>query len=65
VSYLLTHFWPGGAEEQYHASLAAATEPAGGSLPESFHAACVTDGGVLIVATYESQEEAERFVRRR
>lgn len=63
MSYLLTHFWPGGTEEQYQATLAAATEAAGGSIPESFHAACVTDGGVLIVATYESQEVAERFVQ--
>ena len=35
----------------------------GRSLPETFHAACVTDGGVLIVATYESQEVADRFIQ--
>jgi hypothetical protein len=29
MSYLLTHFWPGGTEEQYQATLAAATEAAG------------------------------------
>jgi hypothetical protein len=63
VSYLLSHFWPGGTEEQYQATLAAATEAAGGTIPETFHAACVTDGGVLIVATYESQEVAERFIQ--
>jgi hypothetical protein len=53
MSYLLTRFWPGGTEEQYQATLAAATEAAWGSIPETFHAACVTDGGVLVVATYE------------
>jgi hypothetical protein len=63
VSYLLTHFWPGGTEAQYRATLAAATTAAGGTIPETFHAACVTDGGVLIAATYESQEVAERFVQ--
>jgi hypothetical protein len=63
MSYLLTHFWPGGSEEQYQATLAAATEAAGGSIPETFHAACVTEGGVLIVATYESQEVAEHFIQ--
>jgi hypothetical protein len=63
MSYLLTHFWPGGTEEQYQVTLAAATEAAGGSIPESFHAACVTDGGVVVVATYESQEVAEHFIQ--
>ena len=63
MSYLLSHFWPGGTEDQYQTTLAAATEAAGGSIPESFHAACLTDGGVLIVATYESQEVAERFIQ--
>lgn len=63
MSYLLSHFWPGGTQEQYQATVAAATNAAGGSLPETFHAACVTDGGVLIVATYESEEVAERFIQ--
>ena len=63
MSYLLSHFWPGGTEEQYQATLAAATKAAGGTIPETFHAACVADGGVLIVATYESQEVAERFIQ--
>jgi len=63
MSYLLSHFWPGGTQGQYQATLAAATKAAGGSLPETFHAACVTDGGVLIVATYESEEVADRFIQ--
>jgi hypothetical protein len=52
MAYLLTHFWPGGTEEQYHTTLAAVTEAAGGKIPENFHAAGPTDGGILIVATY-------------
>ena len=63
MSYLLSHFWPGGTEAQYQATAAAATAAAGGSLPETFHAACVTDGGVLIVATYESEEVAHHFIQ--
>jgi hypothetical protein len=63
MSYLLTHFWAGGTEEEYQATLAAATAAAGGSIPETFHAACVADGGVLIVATYESKEVADNFVQ--
>jgi hypothetical protein len=63
MSYLLTHFWPGGTEEQYQTTLAAVTEAAGGSIPEEFHAACVAEGGILIVATYESQAVCERFIQ--
>jgi hypothetical protein len=63
MAYLLTHFWPGGTEEQYRATLAAATAAAGGKVPEMFHAAAPTDGGILIVATYESQDVCERFVQ--
>jgi hypothetical protein len=62
MAYLLTHFWPGGTEVEYRATLAAATAAAGGSLPETFHAAAPTDGGILIVGAYESQEVCERFV---
>jgi hypothetical protein len=62
MAYLLTHFWPGGTEEQYHTTLAAVTEAAGGKIPENFHAAGPTDGGILIVATYDSKEVCERFV---
>ena len=33
MSYLLTHFWPGGPQARYQATLAAATEAAGRSVP--------------------------------
>jgi hypothetical protein len=63
MAYLLTHFWPAGTEAEYRATVAAATEAAGGTLPESFHAAGPTDGGYLIAAVYESKEVSDRFVR--
>jgi selenophosphate synthase len=63
MAYLLTHFWPGGTEEQYRATVAAATNAAGGQLPEKFHAAGPADGGILIAAVYESKEACERFVQ--
>jgi hypothetical protein len=62
MAYLLTHFWPGGTEAEYRATVAAATDAAGGTLPESFHAAGPTDGGFLITAVYESKEACDRFV---
>jgi hypothetical protein len=63
MAYLLTHFWPGGTEAEYRATVAAATDAAGGTLPESFHAAGPTDGGFLIAAVYASKEGCERFVQ--
>lgn len=63
MAYLLTHFWPGGTEEEYRTTLAAVTEASGGEIPETFHAAAATDDGILIVATYDSQEVCERFVQ--
>jgi hypothetical protein len=62
MSYLLTHFWPGGTEEQYRAPVAAAAKAAGGSQPETFHAAGPTEGGFLIAATYESKAVCDDFI---
>ncbi len=63
MAYLLTHFWPGGTEEQYHATLAAAAKAAGGAPPETVHAAGPTEGGFLIAAVYESKEACDGFVQ--
>jgi hypothetical protein len=62
MAYLLTHFWPGGTEEQYRTTLDAVTEAAGGERPELFHAGGPAEGGILIAAVYESKEVCERFV---
>ncbi len=63
MAYLLTHFWPGGTEEQYRTTLAAVTEAAGGERPELIHAAGPTEGGFLIAAVYDSKETCENFVQ--
>ena len=62
MAYMLTHFWPGGTEEQYRATLAAVTAAAGGTRPETFHAAGPADGGFLIAALYESKETCDSFI---
>jgi hypothetical protein len=62
MAYLLTHFWPGGTEEQYRATVAAVKEAAGGELPEKIHAGGPTDGGVVIIAVHDSKEDADRFL---
>jgi selenophosphate synthase len=62
MAYCLTHFWPGGTEEQYKVTLDAVTEAADGKRPELFHAGGPTEGGILISAVYESKEACDRFV---
>lgn len=62
MPYLMTHFWPGGTEEQYRANIAA-VHPAEG-LPEgqTFHAAGPTEGGFLISAVWDTKEHSDRFI---
>ena len=62
MAYLLTHFWPGGTEEQYRKMLPV-VHP-GGGLPagQTYHAAGPTDGGFLIAAVWESKDQSDRFV---
>ena len=62
MAYLLTHFWPGGTEEQYRASIAVVHPP--GGLPEGqvYHVAGPTEGGYLIAVVWESKADSDRFI---
>lgn len=62
MAYAITHFWPGGTDEQYRATIAA-VHPADG-LPEgqTYHAAGPTDGGYLVIAVWTEKADFERFV---
>ncbi len=62
MAYLMTHFWPGGTEEQYR-SMQAAVHPAEGlPIGQISHVAGPTEGGYLIAAVWDSEESADRFV---
>ncbi len=63
VAFLITHFWPGGTDAQYQATVKV-VHPANG-LPngQSYHAAGPTEGGYLIAAVWDSKEAFERFVQ--
>ena len=63
VAYLITHFWPGGTEEQYRATLKVAHSETGLPAGQRYHAAGPTDGGYLIAAIWDSREAFDRFVR--
>src|SRR5215475_14592133 len=60
MAYLLTHFWPGGTEDQYNATIAVVHPP--GGLPEgqTSHAAGPTDGGILIAAAFHANRHLQR-----
>ena len=62
MPYLITHYWPGGTDEQYRTT-ANVVHPSGG-LPKGqrYHAAGPTEGGYLVVAVWDSKADYERFV---
>jgi len=62
MTYLLTHFWPGGTEDQYRATLAAVHPQDGLPDGQTFHAAGPTEGGYLIAVLWDSKESADRFL---
>jgi len=63
MAYMIHHFWPGGTEAQYNATVAVVHPPEG--LPEGqiYHAAGQTADGILITAVWESKEQNDRFVK--
>ncbi|HLM06669.1 MAG TPA: hypothetical protein VK402_15935 [Blastococcus sp.] len=63
MAYLLEHFWPGGTEEQYRASLAAVHPPNGMPEGQIYHVAGPTEGGFLISTVWSSRESCERFLQ--
>ena len=62
MSYLITHFFEDGTQEQYDAIIAKA-HPADGSLPpgQLHHFAGPTEGGFLVVALWETKEQNDTF----
>ena len=62
MSYLMTHFWPGGTEEQYQATVATVHPADGLPAGQLHHAAGATDGGYLISVVWDSKESADAFV---
>jgi hypothetical protein len=62
MAYLLTHFWPGGTEDEYRATLAAVHPTDGLPAGQISHAAGPTDGGYLIAVLWDSKESSDRFL---
>ena len=62
MPYGVIHFFAGGTQEQYEASIAA-VHPGAGLLPDGqiFHAAGPSEGGWSIMAIHDSQQSWEHF----
>ena len=62
MAYGVVHFFPGGTQEQYEASVAA-VHPSRNTLPpgQVYHAAGPSAGGWTIVAIHDSKESWETF----
>lgn len=62
MSYLISHFFEGGTQEQYDAIVAVA-HPADGTLPpgQTQHFAGPTVGGFLVVAVWERKDQNDAF----
>ncbi len=62
MAYAIVHFFPGGTEGQYDASMAA-VHPSTDQLPagQIFHAAGASEGGWTVVAVHDSKQSWEAF----
>jgi hypothetical protein len=62
MAYGIVHYFAGGRQEQYEASIAA-VHPSRDSLPKGqiFHAAGPSAGGWTIMAVHDSKESWEQF----
>jgi selenophosphate synthase len=63
MSYLQTHFWPGGTEEQYQTMIKVLHPETG--LPEGqrSHTSGPTEGGYLISVVWDSKEKSDAFMQ--
>ena len=62
MSYLMTHFWPGGTEAEYRATVAAVHPDGGLPAGQTDHFAGPTDGGFLVSVVWDSKASADAFV---
>ena len=62
MSYLMTHFWPGGTEDQYRATTAVVHPEGGLPAGQLEHFAGPTEGGFLIAVVWDSKASADAFV---
>lgn len=62
MSYVLTHYFDGGTEEEYRAVLAAVHPD--GQLPvgQTYHGAGSTGDGFMVQTVWDSKDAADRFI---
>jgi hypothetical protein len=61
MAYGVIHFFAGGTQDQYEASIAAVHPADGLPAGQIFHAAGTSPGGWTVMAVHESKESWEQF----
>jgi hypothetical protein len=63
MSYVISHFFPGGTAQQYETAMVALNGPLG-TIPEGqvLHVAGPVPGGFQVIAVQDSKESWDRFV---
>ena len=61
MAYGVVHFFPGGTQDQYEASIASVHPASGLPAGQIFHAGGASEGGWTIMAVHDSQESWEQF----
>lgn len=62
MTYMISHYYEGGTEEQYRATLKAVHPAEGLPSGQIYHAAGPAEGGWLVVAIWDSKESNDRFI---
>jgi len=63
MSFLQTHFWPGGTEEQYRAMVKVVHPESGVPAGQRSHTAGPTEGGYLISVIWDSKQQSDAFMQ--
>ena len=63
MAYMITHFWPGGTDAQYQATVKVVHPATGLPAGQTYHAAGPTEGGYLIAAVWDSKSSFEKFAQ--
>ncbi len=62
MAYMITHFYEGGTQDQYNATVKAVHPEGGLPAGQVYHAAGPCDGGWLVAAVWDSKDSCDRFI---
>jgi hypothetical protein len=63
MAYMVSHLWRNGTRNQYQEALAKVHPASGLPKGQIYHAAGITDDGVLIFTVWDSKESLDTFIK--